>query len=224
MSFLSGLDRAWVTIEVPGTPHASPLHATYVRYPAEALPVPPEDVAELAWLERAAHHPDDYMASAFDDAVRDLAAPSAAELLDGLTLPLDFARFQDGGFRDRLRSATDCYFDLGDSLVAVEGGHLLHLISDSQWVFHWLLYLGSDRGTAVVGTSYPAGFTLDADEAAYWRQEPWHYLRVADSFAEFAWRWWMDNDLFYRVRVEGSAVTPADQAYVSQYGSPDSLA
>ena len=87
----------------------------------------------------------------------------------------------------------------------------------------WLLYLGSDGRSAVVGTRYPAGFTLDPEEAAYWREEPWAYLWVADSFAEFAWRWWMDNDLFYRVRVEKSAMSPEDRAYVQQYGRPNPL-
>lgn len=219
MSFLSELDRGWVTIQVPGTPAPTPF-ATYVRYRSDELPTPPADVAELAWLERAARHPDDYMGSAFEEAITDLTGPAAAELLDGLALPGDFLRFHDGELRDRLRSATDSYFDLGHSLVEVDGGHLLHLISDSQWVFHWLLYLGSDGSSAVVGTSYPAGFTLDAEEAAFWREEPWCYLLVADSFAEFAWRWWMDNDLFYRVNVDKSAMTPEDRAYVQQYGSP----
>lgn len=223
MSFLSQLDRGWVTIEVPGAPRASSAHSTYVSYPAEALPVPPADVAELTWLEGAPRHPGDYMGSAFEGAVTDLDAPRAPDLLDGLRLPLDFERFREGGLRDRLRSATDSYFDLGDSLVEVDGGHLLHLISDSQWVFHWLLYVGRDGGSAVVGTTYPAGFTLDPEEARYWRDEPWDYLRVADSFAEFVWRWWMDNDLFYRSEVENSPMTPADLAYVSQYGRPSFL-
>ena len=220
MSFLSALEREWVTIEVPGTPAPSSPYATYVRYRSDELPTPPAGVAELTWLERAARHPDDYMGSAFGEAVRDLSGPAAADLLDGLPLPGDFLRFLDGGLRDRLRSATDSYFDLGDVLVEVEGGHLLHLISDSQWVFHWLLYVGRDGSSAVLGTSYPAGYTLDPEEAVSWREEAWGYLLVADSFAEFVWRWWMDNDIFYRVVVEESEMTPEDRAYVQQYGSP----
>src|SRR5215204_2699633 len=96
MSFLSDLEREWVTIEVPGTPAPSSPYATYVRYRSEELPTPPADVAELRWLQRAARHPDDYMGSAFDRAVRDLSSPAAADLLDGLPLPGDFSRFLDG--------------------------------------------------------------------------------------------------------------------------------
>jgi hypothetical protein len=88
MSFLSEMEREWVTIQVPGTPAPTPF-ATYVRYRSEELPTPPADLATLTWLARAA-----------------------------------------------------------------------------------------------------AGFTLDPEEAAFWREEPWGYLLVADSFAEFAWRWW----------------------------------
>ena len=218
MSFLAGLDRGWVTIEVPGAPAPSP-YATYVRYRPEDLPALPADVADLAWLERAARH-DDYLGSAFGEAVRDLSGPAADQLLDGLPLPDDFVRFREGGLRDRLRSATDSYFDLGDSLVEVDGGHLLHLISDSQWVYHWLLYVGSDGSSAMVGADHPAGFRLSPEDAAAWPAEAGGYLLVADSFAEFAWRWWMDNDIFYRVVVEESEMTPEDRAYARQYGSP----
>jgi hypothetical protein len=39
------------------------------------------------------------------------------------------ARFLNGdGLHERLRSATNSYIELGDSVVAVDGGHLLHLI------------------------------------------------------------------------------------------------
>lgn len=138
-------------------------------------------------------------------------------------MPDELQRLLQGGLRDRLRSATDCYFDLGDHVVQVEGGHLLHLVSDSQWVFHWLLFLGSDGGSAVIGTRHPTGFILDAEEEAFWQQESFEYIILADSFAEFLWRWWMDNEIFYRVVVEEAVMTPDQLAYVEQYGAPRML-
>ena len=188
------------------------LFATYVAYPIDALPLPPRDVAGLEWLKQADRHPSDYMASAFENAVRDPSPNAVTELLGERTsLPADVVGFFRDGLRDRLRSATDSYFDLGDSVVRVDGGRLLHLISDSQWVFHWLLYLGDDDDSA--------GFNLDPDETTSWQAENWGYMVVADSFAEFIWRWWMDNEIFYRVAVEEVPLKAAEQTYVEQYGT-----
>lgn len=215
-----------MTIQVPGIAPQR-LLATYVGYANDQVPPTPVDVADLAWLERASRHPMDFMASAFEDAVRDISAQGVTDLAGNhTTLPEDLARFlQDGGLRDRLRSATNSYFDLGDAAVAVDGGRLVHLISDSQWVFHWLLYLGEDGSSAIVGTSFPAGFDLDADdyEEATWLHEDRRYVLVADSFAEFIWRWWMDNEVFYRAVVGKASLTTEQKAYVAQYGSPTSL-
>lgn len=210
-----------MTIQVPGT-YGERIFGTYVGY--DELPPTPVDVANLDWLRDAPRHPEDYLASASEDAVRDLSAQAVADLLgDRVTVPDDFARFLNDGLRDRLRSATDSYFDLGDFTVAVEGGRLLHLISDSQWVYHWLLYLGDDGTSAVVGTGVPTGFTLDPDDAAYYQQECTGYVLVANSFAEFIWRWWTDNNIFYRAVVDKTPLTPDEQSYAAQYGPPTTL-
>lgn len=149
----------------------------------------------------------------------DLSAQTVARLLgNAQALPDDFSRFLQGhGLRDRLRSATDSYFDLAHFAVEVADGRLLHLVSDSQWVYHWLLYLSDSGDSAVVGTSFPAGFNLDDDETEFWRTQEWAYTLVADSFAEFAWRWWMDNEIFYQVHVEKSDLTAEQQLYVDSY-------
>lgn len=217
MLFLAQLPRRWVTIQVPGT-YAERIPGTYVGY--DELPPTPVDVARLEWLRAAPRHPEDYLASASEDAVRDLSAQAVTDLLgDRATVPDDFAQFLAEGLRDRLRSATDSYFDLGNFTVTVDGGHLLHLISDSQWVYHWLLYLGDDGTSAVVGTTSPTGFTPDPDDPL----ESPEYVVVANSFAEFTWRWWMDNEIFYRAAVEKTPLTPTQQSYVAQYGGPGSL-
>lgn len=219
MSFLAGLPRAWVTIRVPGT-HVEGGLATYYAYPSDRLPPLPSDVTTLAFLSHATRHPEAYMAQHCEWAEADLSAQTVADRLGTeQRLPDDFSHFLDGdGLRDRLRSATDSYFDLAHSAVEVADGRLLHLVSDSQWVYHWLLYVGDSGDSAVVGTSFPAGFSLDDDEADLWRTEEWGYTLVADSFAEFAWRWWMDNEIFYRVHGEKSGLTNEQQLYVEGYG------
>jgi hypothetical protein len=225
VSFVSDLPRAWVSIQVPGTPSPE-RYATYVAYGTGSLPAAPEHLELLDWLAEAPRHPDDYMATRFDAAVRDLDWDGVAGLLtDPGTLPEDFLLFLSGGsdLRNRLRSATDCYFDLGDTVVDVEGGRLLHLVSDSQWVFHWLLYVGDDGRSAVVGSTYPVGFRLGPDDQEAWSGETPAYVLVAGSFAEFAWRWWMDNEIFYKKVVERVPLTAAEREYVNRYGTSRQL-
>lgn len=227
MPFLARLPRSWVSIPLPGTVQPNPFR-TYVSYSFEALPPAPPDVAAMAWLEKAPAHPEDYLATRFADAAqRDLSWSDVAELWpEPEALPDDFVHFlghRGPGLRDRLRSATDCYFDLGDSLVETEGGRLLHLISDSQWVFHWLLYVGDDAASAVVGTQSPAGFDLEQDGMTHMGglgEESPSYVVVANSFAEFAWRWWMDNEIFYKVEVDHVPLSQDEVQYVQQYGPP----
>ena len=222
VSFLAGLPRTWVTIQIPGTaPQRLP--GTYVAYARDELPPAPADVADLRWLEHATRHPDDDMAHASPLAARDLSAHGVAALVGG-PVPADLARFlRGGGLRDRLRSATDCYFDLGAVAVDVDGGRLIHLISDSQWTYHWLLYVGDDGRTAMVGTWFPIGFPLDMNQDADWLHDDPNYVLAADSFAEFVWRWWMDNEIFYRVVVEKADPTAEQQAYAGRCGRPTSL-
>jgi hypothetical protein len=81
---------------------------------------------------------------------------------------------------------------------------------------HWLLYLGDDAGSAVVATPRPIGFDLDEDEEeAYWAEEQLEYVRCAETFREFIWRWWMDNEIFYRVKVEGQQLTDQQRNYIA---------
>jgi hypothetical protein len=217
MGFLQGLPRAWVSFQVPGTLPLIP--STYVTYPQLGMAVP-SDVPDLAWLAEAPVHEDSPMAAPLQWAARDISLPDVEELLGGPdVVPQDVRAFLAGGLRTRLRSATDCYFDLADRTVAVEGGRLLHLISDSQWVFHWLLFVGDLREVTVVGTPYPAGFDLCADDESAWRGESWGYTVVADSFAEFRWRWWMDNELYFAAEAERRPLSSAQLDYARLVGA-----
>jgi hypothetical protein len=165
------------------------------------------------------------MASACEHAVCDLTMDGVRRLgvvISRLTDDL-VAFMSDPDLRTHLRSATDCHFDLAHHVVPVSGGTLLHIVSDSQWVRHWLLYVGDDDETAVVTTMYPAGFELDNQEQAFWESEPWSYTVCAASFAEFLWRWWMDNEIFFRVIVDHEQVDAAQASYLRNLGQPSAL-
>lgn len=79
-------------------------------------------------------------------------------------LPADLRAFaSEPELRRRLFSATDSYVDAGERLEPVQGGHLLHLVADSQWVFHWLAVIGDDGSTGVVCSAAALGYSDDAE-------------------------------------------------------------
>jgi hypothetical protein len=91
-------------------------------------------------------------------------------------------------------------------------------MSDSHWVYHWLLYVGDSGDSAVVGTSFLQGSTWMTMKPTIGRTEEWATRSSPTPSAEFAWRWWMDNEIFYRVHVEKLGLTAEQQRYVDGYG------
>jgi hypothetical protein len=100
---------------------------------------------------------------------------------------------------------------------------LIHFLSDQQWVLHWLLYLGPDGSEAVVVSPEPIGFgdgenlsprpvDLGAAQAV---------LAVcSDSFEEFLYRFWIENELFFGLAVDAmpfEALPPDLRAYAERY-------
>ena len=83
-----------------------------------------------------------------------------------------------------------------------------------------MLFLGHEGRFAVVTTCYPAGFALEAEEAVYWATQPWKYRLCALSFAEFVWRWWMDNDIFYTLQLKRQEPTWQQREYLRGYARP----
>jgi hypothetical protein len=223
MGFLDELSRGWVSIGVPGTMPPGK-HGTYVRYSDDQIPAVPAYLGSWEWLRASPVHPDSTLGRAQQGVACDLTPQVLAELPISQVWPADFADFvTDPGLRTHLRSATWCHFDLGHRLQPVPDGYLLHLISDSQWVMHWLLFLGDGAG-AVVATRRPIGFDLDENEEdAYWEHEGWEYIRCADTFREFIWRWWTDNEIFCRVKIDHQKPTEHQQTYIASYGIPGDI-
>lgn len=217
MSYLEALPHRWISVQVPGTGSAR-LATTYAAYDASSVPRAPADLDGWAWLRSApSRQGGSTMAEPSEAAACDLSLEAIQGML-GDAAPLDLLRFaEDPSLRRRMWSATDSYYDLGQRLEAVDGGRLLHLVSDSQWVQHWSLFLGHDGVTAVVVSPFPVGFDLDDDE---FRDEGSEPVRCAATFSEFSWRWWMDNEIFRRTHLDRLPLSEAQHDYVRQYGEP----
>jgi len=143
-----------------------------------------------------------------------------------MELPRSFVTFVGSDEpRARVRSCTDCYLDLADfSVPVVGGGYLIHVLSDSQWVLHWLLYVGPERSEAVVVSEHPLGFELsDEDKEETMRLfDParGEAAVCADSFSEFLYRFWIENEIWFDLAdpdEEQRPLTPEQRRYVERY-------
>jgi hypothetical protein len=221
MSFMDGLPRRWITVSLPGVGDGSRQKSTYESF--AQVPSVSVDLTSFEWLQNAKTWVSSTLATPSEQAVVDLSLSTLAARI-GIDAPLDLVEFATNpDLRTRIPSATDSYFDLGDEVLNVDGGRLLHLVSDSQWSMHWSLYIDDDGQTEILASDFPVGFQLGGDDTESWSRASPHYFRCAPSFGEFAWRWWMDNEIFFRTAVDKLPPTPAQETYLTGYGNPRSL-
>jgi hypothetical protein len=135
-----------------------------------------------------------------------------------IAVPAAFSQFTtDPSLRKRLRSATACYLDLGDSLVVVEGGGaLIHFLSDQQWVLHWSLFVGPGPSGCVIATSEPLGFMDDGIEHFAFSPGSDDAVICAASFSEFIYRFWVENEIWFALH-EGRDLTAEQLGYVAAW-------
>lgn len=215
---LAGLPRAWAFPGLPGYREGSGI-ATYYAFDLAGQP-PVAECEDLAWLEDEPAKPEWNIAED-DDAVRPLTADGLDEIAAGLDVPPSLRLLASRpDLQRRIRSATACHLDLGDFAPATSrGGHLVHVLSDQQWCLHWLVYADAAGNEAVVTSPEPVGFDLPGD----WPPLPDVIpvdgdgidLRVcADSFAEFIYRFWAENEIFF-ASSEGGLLAPEAASYAA---------
>ena len=221
---LPGLPRGWWGIELPGYRKALAGVATYSRHAANLPPIERELDDELELLRAQPPVSESIAgAAASPEPTRPATRGELRALLgrNDLALPRSFSTFiGDTEARKRVRSCTACYLDLADSLVAAPGGgHLIHFLSDQQWVLHWLLYVGRDGNEAVVSTEIPYGF--DTPEApSRFELLPTAGVVCAESFAEFLYHFWIENEIWFALAGpadEPRPLTEEQRRYAEHY-------
>lgn len=112
-------------------------------------------------------------------------------------LPKEFvAFFQHEEIWNKIRSSTDCYFHLDTQPVEIPNGlgSLVRFMSDSQGCKHWNLYLPANgRGHAVVASYFFTGSESANKEDG--RPNPKDLTRCANTFEEFMYRFWLENEI-----------------------------
>jgi hypothetical protein len=213
-----GLPRIWLNVELPGM-QAGPEHSTYVGRRLEDLPpVPIELDDEFDWLRlHGAPHaqsgldqPDEFVRPLPSTAVCDLAAQI------GVKLPSDFVRFMTSTeLQSFVRSCTACYLDPGERAVETIGaipGFLFHFLSDSQSCAHWYLHVIPSGQSVVLESDDLYGYRIENSD---WMDNPACRLEridvagldfrvCASSFSEFLFRFWIENEIWYGLKVEAN--------------------
>ncbi len=224
MTELGGLRRHWRTNGVPGLLERE--WEMYWPLDLDAMPSIGRTLdGTLDWLLEAPSHVRSLERGPDDATQRDASPAELRAIAPNVTLSGAFRRFvEDPEPRRHIRSATACYLDLGHFPVRTsDGGTLIHFLSDQQWVFHWLIYVGSDGLESVIGSPSPLGFddgqgpprrlvtpATDRDELDV----------CSDTFEEFLYRYWAENELFFRLAVDGSSLNdmPAElREYANGY-------
>jgi hypothetical protein len=198
---LADLPRVWAGTYLPGYHDWGDAFAfppTYARFPLDWLPpIERELDDELRWLLRE---------PPVDESLEGTATRADLDALlagEAVVLPPSFAAFIDSEeARKRLRSATDCYLRLPDSIARFGEGRLINFLADSQACAFWLLYAGPD-GEAVVVSDSPPGFEFSDEDAEKHQRDSGSLAAdasvCADSFSEFLYRLWIENEIFFRL-------------------------
>jgi len=138
----------------------------------------------------------------------------------GVMVPPAFEMFIGSReLQSRIASVTACYLDLADEVVALpDGGHAIHFLSDQQWILHWLLFVGRDGSQAVIATEEGLGFRYRDPEDLPTTLRPETAAVCADSFSEFLYRFWLENEL-WRALSPGANGTLTDEQrrYLDHY-------
>ena len=224
--------KAWPSIELPGY-RDHPDLATYSFFAYETLPPVPSDRfrGTFEWLKAQPIHAPLEPEWTEQAATRLPALVREAEA-KGLARPEAFLTFiADPELVARVRSCTDCYFNLPDRLLRAPWdprAALVHFLSDSQDCLLWYLYLQPDSDPVVLAS---ADFYPDFSESAPatdpaetpsddepsdspWDEGPW---LCASSFEEFLYRFWTENEIWYVISDEERPLNDQERAYVEHY-------
>jgi hypothetical protein len=222
------MKTGWMAFELPGyRPHPDP--TTYSLFSYEDLPPIPEDISDdFSWLRLEPVQSPSIAESGYPNGsqpylgkLTSILAPSS------ISPPHNFENFiNDVSLHTRIRSCTDCYLDLGDYAVRTIGentGHLIHFLSDSQWCGHWYIFIAISGAHFVVTSENAYGFRfLDSDsESIYPKEnidlESEEIYFCAPSFPAFIYRFWLENEIWFKLVWEKEPLTAIQQAYVNSY-------
>jgi hypothetical protein len=227
MNKITRMKTGWWAFELPGyRPHPRP--STYSLFSYEELP--PIQAAlddDFRWLKSEPVRQRAMAESGYADGSKP-GLGKLPEIIAQLDVkpPQSFMIFMGSvELHKRLRSCTDCYFDVADHASKTKTGFLIHFMSDSQWCVHWYIHVGYSGEHYVAASLNVYGFALvdaDADsdkadqpdEIDVESEEIWF---CSPTFKEFIYRFWLENEIWYALVWDKRPLAQLEQAYVNWY-------
>lgn len=138
----------------------------------------------------------------------------------GLIIPNSFNVFlNDIELIRRIRSNTDCYFELGDTIEEIpntNGLHFIHFLSDSQYCGFWYLCLDKNGNNFVVTSGNLYGHTEEGYEMFRENDAEIGYI-CSSNFKEFIFRFWIENEICYKAVYNKEALNKIEKNYADFY-------
>ena len=219
---LTPFQRGWYSFDLG---QYRPCDGTYCLSPYEDLPPVPAPDESLAWLGPLDERTDQQMQVHRDRQVAsgklDQIVASAQRL--GLSLPPSFLRLMGSSeLQNRIPSCTACYFSLSDDIIPCPGseqGYIVRFLNDQQEVLLWYLYLTPAGEQRVLVTPYSLEEIAQRGPLSEeWRQAILaNTFQCAPTFAEFTYRFWLENVIWFKLNDQSAPLTPEEQAYVAHY-------
>jgi hypothetical protein len=224
------LKRGWYFSELPGYREHPDRFRTYSLFHYDDLPPIEEEGLEVYdWLKRDCVKKCSLLEGMYPDGTKpDLSKLAEFKTHIDIPLPVSLVTFIDSEeLRGRVRSCTDCYLDLGDYVVQTTGaedGYLIHFLSDSQWILHWYLYVSKGGDHFILVSENGFGFNFDEQDFSIQhgrgyrlrldQEEIWF---CADSFPEFIYRFWLENEIWFCLTLDPKPLTDFQRRYVDCY-------
>jgi len=188
---------------------------TYNGYPYESLPPVPVPLdGTFRWLQSVRS---DLRVMGHVEAIEaNLARVLAEQKTAGL--PREFIEFfQSPALWRKMRSCTDCYFNLDPASTAIPGGlgRLVRFISDSQGCIHWHIHIAPCGTKHTVVATYHFTGSEHSDRPGG-KPHPRDITTCAASFEEFMYRFWMENELWWAINHQ-EAMPEHGEEYLAHY-------
>jgi hypothetical protein len=224
----NGIKTGWWSCDLAHY-RPQPTPQTYSLFAYEELPPITSNLDDhFGWLRSQSVKKSSLFEGGYSNGEKpDLSKVSVIASQIGLDLPVPFVTFINSPeLHRRIRSCTDCYLEVGDLAVETIGsvkGYLIHFLSDSQWIWHWYLFIDFQGNHCVMTSPKPLGFDFDENferpgisEIDVQGIDIWY---CASSFTEFIYRFWIENEIWFALKSDKRPLTTLEKLYVEFYSN-----
>ncbi|QDT10976.1 hypothetical protein [Planctomycetes bacterium K23_9] len=229
----------WIAPQIPGY---RPCGTTYGSFsPDDLPPLPKRETSMHDWLSSLpnirlsgkplTNHTVDGIRSR-----REWSGFARSKLVDrskaiGAPPPQDFLDFVfDVENVLRFRSPTGCHFTLPDRPIhdlCQPGAYFVRFLDDSQDCVHWYLYVEPDGQSSIAAAwgydhwmETDLGVDIEDDQITEIEYASTDLASCASSIDEFLRRYWIENEIHFRLVTDDWTLTPEMNDYVNHYKNP----